>query len=108
MYRIGVYLPESHLELVKEAMFSKGGGKYNRYDRCSWQVAGTGQFRPSKEANPHTGTPGKLEKLIEFRVEMVCEDAAVRGVIDAMLAAHPYEEPAYDIVEIKTKKDFLS
>ena len=107
MHKIGVYVPESHLESVKEAMFIKGGGKYSRYDSCSWQVAGTGQFRPSKDADPYAGTPGELEKLPEFRVEMVCEDSAVRGVIEAMLAAHPYEEPAYDVVEIKTYKDFI-
>ncbi len=108
MYRIGVYVPESHLESVKDAMFAKGGGKYRKYDRCSWQAPGTGQFRPLKDANPYRGTPGKLEKLLEFRVEMVCEGKAVREVIEAMLAAHPYEEPAYDIVEIKAYKDFLS
>ena len=87
-------------------MFAKGGGKYNRYDMCSWQVAGTGQFRPSKDATPYAGAPGNLEKLTEFRVEMVCEDSAVRGVVGAMLAAHPYEEPAYDIIEIMTMEDF--
>ena len=108
MFRIGVYVPESHLESVKEAMFEKGGGEYKNYDRCAWQVGGTGQFRPLRGADPYTGTPGKLEKLPEFRVEMICAESAVRGIIEAMLAAHPYEEPAYDIVEIKTYEDFLS
>ena len=102
MYKIGVYVPESHLETVKEAMFAKGGGRYSKYDRCSWQVAGTGQFRPSVDADPFVGTPGELEKILEYRVEMICEDEAVREVIEVMLAAHPYEEPAYDIVKIKT------
>ena len=106
MYKIGVYVPESHLEMVKEAMFAKGGGRYSKYDRCSWQVAGTGQFRPSIDAGPFVGKLGELEKIIEFRLEMICEDVAVRGVIEAMLSAHPYEEPAYDIVIIKTYKDF--
>jgi hypothetical protein len=106
MYRIGVYVPESYLERVKEAMFSSGGGRYKNYDRCSWQTAGTGQFRPLSGAEPHTGKPGKLEKLTEFRVEMVCDDTAVKEVIDAMLTAHPYEEPAYDVIEIKTIRDF--
>jgi hypothetical protein len=105
MYKIGVYVSESHLERVKEAMFAKGGGRYGTYDRCSWQVAGTGQFRPSMDADPFIGTPGELEKIIEFRVEMVCEDAVVKEVIEGMLATHPYEEPAYDIVKIKTYKD---
>ena len=106
MYRIGVYVPESHLEIVKEAMFAKGGGKYEKYDRCSWQVLGTGQFKPLENANPHVGTPGELETILEYRLEMTCADNLVGPVIQAMLAAHPYEEPAYDAVEIKTFKDF--
>ena len=106
MYRIGVYVPKSHLEPVKEAMFANGAGRYGKYDRCSWQVLGSGQFRPSAEANPYAGTPGKLEIISEYRVEMICHEKAIERVIEAMLAAHPYEEPAYDIVEIKTYKDF--
>ncbi|MBN1686076.1 MAG: NGG1p interacting factor NIF3 [Spirochaetales bacterium] len=105
MYKIGVYVPESHLEPVKEAMFANGAGKYGKYDRCSWQVIGTGQFRPSAGARPYVGTPGELEIVREYRIEMVCEKAVIARVIEAMLAAHPYEEPAYDIVDIKMYKD---
>ena len=106
MYRIGVYVPESHLESVKEAMFARGAGKYGKYDRCSWQVLGTGQFRPLEESRPYAGKPGALETTPEYRVEMVCDDSVAGRVIEAMLSAHPYEEPAYDIIEIKTQKDF--
>ena len=106
MYKIGVYVPEAHLERVKEAMFAKGGGRYREYDRCSWQVLGTGQFKPTKDAKPHIGNPGVLEQILEYRVEMVCAEDAVKDVVGAMLEAHPYEEPAYDIVQIKTIEDF--
>ena len=106
MYRIGVYVPETHLDRVKEAMFSVGAGKYGKYDRCSWQVLGTGQFRPAADALPYAGTPGELEIIPEYRLEMICDDAFVARAVEAMLAAHPYEEPAYDIVETKTYKDF--
>jgi hypothetical protein len=106
MHKIGVYVPESHLEIVKNAMFAAGAGRYEQYDSCCWQVEGTGQFRPAETANPYTGTPGNLETTGEYRLEMVCEDAFVRKAIEALLSAHPYEVPAYDIVEIKTYKDF--
>ena len=106
IYRIGVYVPKSHLETVKEAMFSKGAGRYSNYDRCSWETEGTGQFRPIKDADPYTGSRGKLEKLTEYRVEMICEGGVIREVVAGMIDAHPYEEPAYDIVEIKTIRDF--
>lgn len=106
MYKIGVYVPESHLEPVKEAMFERGAGEYRNYDRCAWQVQGSGQFRPAAGANPYIGNPGKLEETVEYRVEMVCKGSRVREVIEGMIAAHPYEVPAYDIVETKTLEDF--
>jgi hypothetical protein len=106
MYKIGVYVPESHLEAVKAAMFEKGGGRYRDYDMCSWQALGTGQFRPSAHARPHVGSPGILEQIPEYRLEMVCTGKALKDVIRAMLDVHPYEEPAYDIVGIKTIEDF--
>jgi len=106
MYKIGVYLPESHLETVKTAMFENGAGRYDKYGRCSWQVLGTGQFKPAANASPHIGTPGSLETTAEYRLEMICEESCIREVLEAMLSAHPYEVPAYDVIEIKTYKDF--
>jgi len=63
MYRIGVHVPTSHFEPVKEAMFASSAGRYGKYDRCSWQVLGSGQCRPSAEANPYAGTPGRVDLL---------------------------------------------
>ena len=97
MYKIVFFVPESHLEAVKEAMFEAGGGRIGRYDRCSWQVLGEGQFRPLAGAQPWIGQPGEVERVAEYRVEMVCEDDRVQAVIQAMKAAHPYETPAYDV-----------
>ena len=106
IYRIGVFVPKSHLEAVKEAMFLNGAGRYNNYERCSWETEGTGQFRPIGEADPYTGTKGKLERLTEYRVEMICDGGVIKEVLAGMIDAHPYEEPAYDVVEIKTIGDF--
>ncbi len=100
MYKLGFYIPESHLELVKQAVFDVGGGRIGDYEHCCWQVAGVGQFRAGAAANPFIGKPGKLETVDEYRVELVVEDALVRAVLAAMKLAHPYEEPAFDIVRL--------
>lgn len=95
MLAISVYIPESHLEEVKSAMFRAGAGKIGNYDSCAWETEGRGQFRALENSNPHIGTQGKLEQVKEWKVEMVCEDALIHNVIRAMKAAHPYETPAY-------------
>ncbi|KZX59181.1 NGG1p interacting factor NIF3 [Halioglobus sp. HI00S01] len=100
MYKLGFYVPETHLEHVKAAAFAAGAGRIGDYDQCCWQVAGQGQFRPSAAATPFIGKPGELELVDEYRVEMVCADDCVRAVVDAMIAAHPYEEPAWDLLQM--------
>ena len=103
MYKIGFYVPEENLEAVKQAMFAAGAGRIGDYDSCCWQVLGQGQFRPLAGANPHIGELGALETVAEYRVEMVCAPDAVRAVVQALIAAHPYEEPAWDLVELVTE-----
>ncbi len=98
MYKLCFYVPESHLEVVKQAVFDAGGGRIGDYDRCCWQVLGQGQFRPLPGADPFIGKPGEVEQVPEYRVELVCDKAHIREVLAALLAAHPYEEPAYDVL----------
>ena len=100
MYKLGFYVPESHLEDVKAACFSAGAGRIGDYDQCCWQTRGQGQFRPRPGATPFIGEQDRLEQVAEYRVEMVCERAHAREVVQAMIAAHPYEEPAWDLVEL--------
>lgn len=97
MYRINVYIPESHLEQVKHAMFEAGAGRMGHYDSCCWQVKGQGQFRPLEGNQAFIGTTGQVESVQEYKVEMVCPSMVIRQVIKSMIKAHPYEEPAYDI-----------
>lgn len=97
MYRINVYIPESHLEAVKQAMFEAGGGRMGNYDSCCWQSKGEGQFRPLDGNNAFIGTTGQVESVQEYKVEMVCTSSLIRQVVKSMIKAHPYEEPAYDI-----------
>ena len=95
MYKICFYVPASHLEKVKLAMFAKGAGKIGNYSHCAWQIMGEGQFMPLRGSDSFIGTPNQLATIQEYKVEMVCEDNLVRDVILAMKKAHPYEEPAY-------------
>lgn len=97
MYKLVFFVPESHLEIVKSAVFEAGAGKIGNYDQCCWQVPGQGQFRPLPGADPYLGQVGECEQLPEYRVELVCAGEYIRASIAALVAAHPYETPAYDV-----------
>lgn len=97
MYKICFYVPESHLEKVKEALFAAGAGRIGDYDHCCWQTRGTGQFRPLAGSRPHIGAEGRLETLEEYKVEMVCHERIIDAAVRALRESHPYEEPAFDV-----------
>ena len=103
MYKLCFYVPESHLDAVKQAAFSAGAGRIGDYDSCCWQVLGTGQFRPLDGSAPFIGQQGEVEAVLEFRVEMVCEQSVIKAAVEAMLRAHPYEEPAWDVTALVTE-----
>ena len=105
MYQLVFYVPQSHLEQVKDACFSAGAGRYRHYDSCSFQTPGQGQFRPVEGSQPFLGTTGSLETVDEYRLEMVCEDAVILAVVEALLAAHPYEEPAFSVFPLVTVRE---
>ena len=105
MYKLIFFVPAEHAEAVKQAVFDAGAGRYRNYDWCSWQTVGTGQFRPLAGADPFIGTVGEIETVPELRVETICQDAAVRAAVEALLAAHPYEEPAYELIRVWTADD---
>lgn len=96
MHKLVVYIPESHLETVKSALFAAGAGTIGNYDQCSWQSAGTGQFRPLAGSTPFIGQQHQLEQVAEYRLETVVADNKLQAAIDALYAAHPYEQPAVD------------
>jgi hypothetical protein len=97
MYKLVFFVPETHLEPVKTAVFNAGAGTIGHYDQCCWQVAGVGQFRPLAGSNPFVGQANHIEQITEYRVEMVCEDSRIKAAVAALRAAHPYEEPAIDV-----------
>ncbi len=98
MLMLCFYVPETHLEVVKTAVFTAGAGKIGNYEHCAWQVAGTGQFTPLPGSKPFIGAVSSIEKVCEFRVEMVCQEEFITQVKSALLEAHPYEEPAWHVV----------
>ena len=100
MYQLVFYVPESHIEAVKTALFAKGAGRIGDYDSCCWQIQGQGQFRPVGGSQPFIGQHNQLEVLPEWRVEMVCEDQLINEVVKALTAAHPYEEVAYSVSKL--------
>ncbi|MEE6177829.1 Nif3-like dinuclear metal center hexameric protein [Mycobacterium sp. 050134] len=92
-----VYVPRENAEAVRAAVFEAGAGHIGDYSHCSWSVAGVGQFLPHEGASPAVGSVGTVETVDEDRFEVVAP-ARIRGaVLAAMRAAHPYEEPAFDI-----------
>ena len=93
------YVPDTHLDVVKQAVFAAGAGRIGHYEGCCWQVKGQGQYRPMADANPFIGAAGEFSVVDEYRVEMVLEDSLKAPVLAALLAAHPYEEVAYHFIE---------
>lgn len=82
------------------AMFKAGAGKIGNYEECAFQTEGMGQFKPIKDANPFLGKVNILEKVAEYKVEMLCVVENLEAVIEVMKKAHPYEEVAYGVFEM--------
>ncbi len=101
MYKLCFFVPETHLEIVKNAVFDTGAGRLGDYDHCCWQTLGQGQFRPLEGSNPFLGSKGLVEQVPEYKVELVCEDHLIEAAIQALVEAHPYEEPAYDVISLE-------
>lgn len=95
MYKICFYVPLTHAEEVKNSLFESGAGKIGNYACCAWQVLGEGQFMPLTGSHAFIGEEGKVEKLNEYKIEMVCDDEHIHAAIQALKKSHPYEEPAY-------------
>jgi len=100
VHKLCFYVPESHLEQVKDAVFKAGAGRIGHYDRCCWQVLGEGQFRPLPGSSPYLGKDNEIERVAEYRVEMVCDEAVIKDVVEALRQSHPYETPAFDLLNL--------
>ncbi|EHK17364.1 uncharacterized protein TRIVIDRAFT_88538 [Trichoderma virens Gv29-8] len=104
IFKLIFYVPETHIEVCKAAIFAAGAGRYpnSSYTECCWTALGTGQFRPVAGANPHIGQLDKLESVAEVRVEAPCVGQDVtKKAVEALKKAHPYEEPAYEVYRLE-------
>lgn len=104
LVKIAVFVPESHEEQVRKAFGDAGAGAIGDYDYCSYTLSGTGRFRPNASADPFVGESGKMEMTQESKIEVVVRKASKDRVIRAMIAAHPYEEPAFDVFTLENKE----
>ncbi|PQD98086.1 Nif3-like dinuclear metal center hexameric protein [Mycobacterium sp. EPG1] len=97
-----VYVPAEDAEAVRSAMFAAGAGDIGDYSQCSWSVPGTGQFLPGEGASPAIGAVGTVEHVAEDRVEMVAPVSCRAAVAAGLRSAHPYEEPAFDLIALQS------
>ncbi|KWX21044.1 hypothetical protein AFM11_27070 [Mycolicibacterium wolinskyi] len=95
-----VFVPAADAEALRAALFAAGAGRIGDYSHCSWSVTGTGQFLPHDGASPAIGEVGSVERVAEDRVEVIAPARLRSKILAAMRAAHPYEEPAFDIIAL--------
>ncbi len=100
MYNLVTFVPETHLESLKKALFEAGAGSVGNYDSCAWCTKGFGQFKPKTGANPFIGEIDRVEVVEEWRIETAVEDRYVESVIKALLETHPYETPAFHLYPV--------
>jgi hypothetical protein len=101
MKKLCFYVPATHVEAVKAAVFAAGAGRIGDYADCCWQTLGQGQFRPMAGSDPFLGQRDQLETVDEYRVEMLCPDGCADAVVAALVEAHPYEEAAWDLTDVR-------
>jgi len=97
--KLVVFVPREALDTVRDALFAAGAGRIGDYERCSWYTEGTGTFLGGEGTSPSVGRSGREERVAELRLETVFPEDEHDSVVAALRAAHPYEEPAFDVYE---------
>jgi dinuclear metal center YbgI/SA1388 family protein len=95
--KLVVFVPQTHHQMVLDALFAAGAGWIGQYRNTSFSTPGTGTFLPQEGTKPHIGAPGKLERVEELRVEIIVPESLQHKAVQALLKVHPYEEVAYDL-----------
>lgn len=104
LVKLVVFVPESHAEQMRMALNQADAGHIGDYQACSFSTTGIGRFQPTDAANPYIGQSGDLEAVTEVKIEVVLPVAMQTKVVQAMLAAHPYEEPVYDVIPLANQQ----
>lgn len=99
--KIVVFVPESHADILREAMGKAGAGQVGKYSFCSFSIKGIGRFKPEEGASPFVGSVGRMEEVREERIEVVCEREILQDVLKAIREVHPYEEPATEVYPLE-------
>ena len=99
--KIVVFVPETHTDVVREAIGNAGAGKIGNYSSCSFSSKGIGRFKPEQGADPYIGEVGKFEEVVEERIETICPRKKLQDVIAAIKKVHPYDEVALDIYPLE-------
>jgi dinuclear metal center YbgI/SA1388 family protein len=102
--KIVVFVPDSDLGKVSDALFAAGAGQIGQYSQCSFRLAGTGTFFGSESSNPTVGAKGRREQVSEWRLEAVCPEGRLVAAVEALRRAHSYEEPAYDVYPLRPNR----
>lgn len=101
LQKLHTFVPHAHAEDVRQALFEAGAGHIGDYDHCSFNTQGEGTFRGSELTNPHVGKQGEDHREPETRIETIFPAYLEGTITRALIAAHPYEEVAYDIVSLE-------
>lgn len=101
MYLLCFLAPETHLDVIKNAIFAIGAGSIGHYSHCAWQTLGEGQFMPLSGSHAFIGEIDKLEKIPEYKVEIVCTEEQIHAAVAALKLAHPYETPSYQVLRME-------
>ena len=99
--KLVTYVPATHLEKVRESLFEAGAGNIGNYDKCSFNISGTGTFRGNENSNPFIGEKGKISFENETRVEVIFEAINESRILKNLLSKHPYEEVALDVYPLE-------
>lgn len=105
LYKLAVYVPVTHIDIVKDALGRSGAGHIGNYSHCSFSSEGKGNFRPLEGSNPFIGSNGEIETVEEIKIETIVPQKILGGVISKMISVHPYEEVAYDLYKLENKGD---
>jgi hypothetical protein len=97
LHKLVWFVPEDALDATRDAVFAAGAGRIGDYERCSWYANGTGTFLAREGADPAIGEVGREERVAELRVETVVPAEHAQAIVRALVAAHPYEEVAYEL-----------
>lgn len=95
--KLVVFVPETHADEVREIMGKAGAGQVGDYKHCTFSIKGIGRYIPLSTAHPYIGKAGKLEQVLEERIETVCYKKNLPKIIKAIKTVHPYEEIAFDV-----------